>query len=215
MSRDCIPWPTAEFPFQMTRLSFGSVPTQSPTPFDRRIWWPCNKRLIADLLKCWKSDNKDNRSCTMTRPFYYFLRILHVRIVFRLPFFEFALTICDAFSVPQMTRNHQYVCSHVTNQHLCVGWIIEIDIVVHVVDEIEEITLNGKNGDGHFKHIVWLLQNLLPSVYSICHLWSTSRPRSWAHSMQPSMERNLSRVPDIWLCPKRLCNSICHLWVQR
>lgn len=95
----------------------------------------------------------------MPRLLYYFLRIFHVRIVFRLPFLEFTLTICDAFSVPQVARNHQYVRSHVTNQHLCVWWIIEIDIRVHAIDEIEEITLNGKKGNVHFKHIVWLLQN--------------------------------------------------------
>lgn len=41
----------------------------------------------------------------------------------------------------QVARNHQYVRSHVTDQHFSAGRIVETDILVHIIDEMEEITL--------------------------------------------------------------------------
>lgn len=75
-----------------------------------------------------------------------------------------------------MARNHQYVSSHVTNQHLCVWWIVETDIIVHVIDQMQDIALDKAKHEKTIKIgrllavASFTIGEILPSVYHIHHL---------------------------------------------
>lgn len=217
---DCIPWPTIKFPFHWILLSFDIVPMQSPIQFDHHIWLLCNRRLFEDLVKFWKTE-KLKLLCELSVPltlngFLTDLLCLDcVRFaIFWIHFDYFQRILCvpsdKQSSICPFAYNRSTFLFPVNlwNWHLCTRdrW----DKVCNAE------TWTWKTSQ--FTLAVWLLraaqiliQKCLPSVYNICRLWLTSHPRSSVHSLQPSTARNLSRVPDIWLCPMRLYNSVCHL----